>query len=139
MTSSLGFFSTQTRSWTVVTSSIKVNVLVRVEFSWSIQLGLVLYLDGVEVARTTEYTLRNVTATNTRTLLVGKCYTTGKHTAMTIEGLTVAEAPKAVADAVDQEVSSSSSSSKCPSSLSSSLTLSNSPHNSVSFFFTSLL
>ena len=74
-----GFFfltvSTENREWTVSVPKAKlmVNVYVSIEFSWSLQTGLELLLDGQIVAQTTTYIQRRTVTVNTfSTFFVGR-------------------------------------------------------------------
>ncbi|XP_033756295.1 uncharacterized protein LOC117339040 [Pecten maximus] len=54
--------TTQTREWTVYTNKFKIERYYLVQFSWSLQTGLKLYLDNNRVAKTTSYVDRSTTS-----------------------------------------------------------------------------
>lgn len=95
--------STETREWTVETTLIKVNVFYAVDFSWSEQTGLVLYLDGKEVASTKTYITKTVTVTITTKFYIGLSINTNIFANIVIEGWTVTEATRETRDEIVME------------------------------------
>ena len=52
--------STSSKIWTVKTRFTRLNQFTSIRFSWSVQLGIRLYFDGVQVAKTEKYYKRKV-------------------------------------------------------------------------------
>ena len=97
--------STEDREWTVsVTRSVlKVNIFVSIEFSWSLQSGLELLLDGKVVAATTTYiTRRTVTVSAFNTFRIGQSLglTSTVFSRIIIEGWTLTLSTRQVREAV---------------------------------------
>ncbi|XP_035829885.1 uncharacterized protein LOC106014199 isoform X2 [Aplysia californica] len=64
--------STKLKEWTVFTDKIQVGVAVKVEYSWSVQFGLSLYLDGEKVATSTRFIERSVSVRQLTTFYFGR-------------------------------------------------------------------
>ncbi|CAG5116409.1 unnamed protein product, partial [Candidula unifasciata] len=95
--------STHMQEWTVFTDKIVVNVSVSVQFSWSIQFGLSLYLDGIKVATSTRFIYRNVLTRKTFNFCLGRSVTVSSpaiYAAIIIEGWKVVYACQEIDEAV---------------------------------------
>lgn len=92
--------STKTKEWTVETTLIKVNVFFKVDFSWSEQTGLVLYLDNKEVASTKTFVTKTVTVTVMTKFYIGLSITTNIYANIVIDGWEVTEATKETRDLI---------------------------------------
>jgi hypothetical protein len=63
--------STRSREWSIEFNDVKTNVFYAYQFSWSVQYGLVFYIDGVEISRTTKYTTRDVSIPEKCSIYIG--------------------------------------------------------------------
>ncbi|XP_078311454.1 uncharacterized protein LOC111132750 [Crassostrea virginica] len=86
--------STRSREWSVEFSDVKTDVFYAYQFSWSVQYGLVFYVDGLEVARTTKYTTRDVSVPTKCHIFIGTDQTRKKSAAMELEYLHILLASK---------------------------------------------
>ena len=86
--------STRSREWSVEFSDVKTDVFYAYQFSWSVQYGLVFYIDGLEVARTTKYTTRDVSVPTKCYIFIGTDQTQKKSVAMELEYLHILLASK---------------------------------------------
>lgn len=94
--------SSPRQEWTVLTDKILVNVSVNVQYTWSIQFGLSLYLDGIKVASTARPLSRAVAARSTYSFYLGRSTRSSStvYAAIVIEGWKVVYACKEIDDAV---------------------------------------
>ena len=92
--------STDVMEWTVYTTAYKLNTFMSVQFSWSVQSGLMLYFDGEIVAQTKIFISRSVTVSAYSKFYIGKSIKADIYANIVIEGWMVKYAAKETADAV---------------------------------------
>lgn len=94
--------STTTMEWTVKTN-ININVIINIEFSWSIQTGLALFFDGKMVAETKTYISREVTTSVYNVAFIGVSIDIQIYADIDIDGWVVTEATRETLDSVSAD------------------------------------
>lgn len=86
--------STRSKEWSIEFNDVKQDVFYAYQFSWSVQYGLVFYIDGVEVARNTEYTTRDVSVPEKCHMYIGTNQDQSQYALMELEYLHILLASK---------------------------------------------
>lgn len=86
--------STRSKEWSIEFNDVKTDVFYAYQFSWSVQYGLVFYIDGVEVARNTEYTTRDVSVPEKCHMYIGTNQDRSQYARMELEYLHILLASK---------------------------------------------